>query len=319
MNNIRYRGKELLPPKSDVVFKAIFGGEENKYILSGFLRDVLELDIEDYKDIQLLNTEATPDYGDDKLMRMDVAVKLKTGERIDIEIQVENNYDMVGRSVAYESELFSAQIIRGAQYKNLSKAITLIILHYNLFKDEEFYYNVYRYKNTRNNSELTDLAEIRYMELPKFKVSQDFERLENRDLWALFLSTEREEVLDLLAEKSGELEKAVEKLVTVSAEEKLRHEYLNRLFSQMDYDSAMGEAMERGFAKGEAEGRFQGFSQGISEGISQGISEGISKGLEQKALEAAINFKKAGVDAKIIAECVGLSLEIVESLSVEKN
>lgn len=47
------------------------------------------------------------------------------------------------------------------------------------------------------------------------------------------------------------------------------------------------------------------------------IEQGIEQGIERKALEDAINLKKAGIDCKIIAKCVGLPLEVVEELSWE--
>ena len=45
-----------------------------------------------------------------------------------------------------------------------------------------------------------------------------------KDLWMRFLSAETEDDLDMLAEKSPILEKAVKKLVYISADEQLRYE-----------------------------------------------------------------------------------------------
>ncbi len=57
MEKIKYMNMELLPPKSDVVFKAIFGSEECKDVLCAFLSDVLYIEIPDFKAIELVNNE----------------------------------------------------------------------------------------------------------------------------------------------------------------------------------------------------------------------------------------------------------------------
>ena len=38
-----YQGRELLPPKSDLVFKALFGSEDNKAMLADFLSAMLDM------------------------------------------------------------------------------------------------------------------------------------------------------------------------------------------------------------------------------------------------------------------------------------
>ncbi|GHS90261.1 hypothetical protein AGMMS49957_15870 [Synergistales bacterium] len=41
----------LLKPKNDVIFKRIFGTEENKDILTGFLKSVLRLPEDEYDEV----------------------------------------------------------------------------------------------------------------------------------------------------------------------------------------------------------------------------------------------------------------------------
>ncbi|MDR1661307.1 MAG: Rpn family recombination-promoting nuclease/putative transposase, partial [Azoarcus sp.] len=45
----------ILPPKSDEVFKMLFGDEQNKEILAGFLKALLPLPDDDYEEIEILN------------------------------------------------------------------------------------------------------------------------------------------------------------------------------------------------------------------------------------------------------------------------
>ena len=48
--------------------------------------------------------------------------------------------------------------------------------------------------------------------------------------------------------------------------------------------------------------------------MTEAKEEGLAEGARQKTVEAARNFKAAGVDVNIIAKCVGLSVEEVEQL-----
>ena len=46
----------------------------------------------------------------------------------------------------------------------------------------------------------------------------------------------------------------------------------------------------------------------------QGITEGIEQGEKNKAISIARNFKKSGIDIKIISENTGLSIEEIKKL-----
>src|SRR5665647_20559 len=106
MENIMYQGTELLPIKRDIVFKAVFGKEENKDILAEFLSDVLDLDVILPKDITFNNTELSPNFNTDKLSRLDVRVKTAHNEHIDIEIQIADQKDIIHRTLYYLSRLY---------------------------------------------------------------------------------------------------------------------------------------------------------------------------------------------------------------------
>ncbi len=75
--NIRY-----IPLRYDMVFKGFFSKEDNKPLLIDMLKNYLDLDIACADDIELINTELTPDKMDDKLARLDLRVKTKSGDRI---------------------------------------------------------------------------------------------------------------------------------------------------------------------------------------------------------------------------------------------
>ena len=102
MEKIKYHGQELLPIKSDIVFKVVFGKPENVDILAKFLEAILDIDIEKPEDITLTNTELSSDYDGDKLSRFDIRVRLADHSEVEIEIQIQDKHDMIPRALYYE-------------------------------------------------------------------------------------------------------------------------------------------------------------------------------------------------------------------------
>ena len=72
-------------PTVDYIFKRVFGTEQNKLCLVSFLNALLPLDI---VDLDFENTELTKEAEREKGARLDVLALLRTGERVNIEVQV---------------------------------------------------------------------------------------------------------------------------------------------------------------------------------------------------------------------------------------
>ena len=63
---------KFLPVKSDVVFRLFFADEKNVDFLTGFLKSVLQLPEDEYKEIEIADPYLLPDYIGDKLAVIDV-------------------------------------------------------------------------------------------------------------------------------------------------------------------------------------------------------------------------------------------------------
>ncbi len=73
--------------RNDYAFKKIFAGEKNKDILSRFLCLVTGLNEEDFAQLEIQNTELLANHYDSKAGRLDIKIKLKNMQKIDIEMQ----------------------------------------------------------------------------------------------------------------------------------------------------------------------------------------------------------------------------------------
>ena len=102
----------LLRPTLDVVFKGIFGTNDNANVLMHLLNS-LNLDVDRITEITITNSEVVSTVATDKLSRMDITAKTQSGELINIEIQVRDTANMVNRSLYYWGKLFSSSLKTG--------------------------------------------------------------------------------------------------------------------------------------------------------------------------------------------------------------
>lgn len=93
---------KLMDLKVDYAFKQLFGTGKNKEITVVYLNAVWQISgHERIKDISFLNTEAVGENVEDKRSRLDILAVTNDEERINVEIQFTNQYDMIKRSIYY--------------------------------------------------------------------------------------------------------------------------------------------------------------------------------------------------------------------------
>jgi hypothetical protein len=90
MNTQQKQDKERNPlsPRNDHFFKRLFADENDHEILISFLRSVLDIPEDEYDEIYILDPNTTVEHTDDKYNILDVKLKTKSGQIIDIEIQL---------------------------------------------------------------------------------------------------------------------------------------------------------------------------------------------------------------------------------------
>ena len=133
---------ERLPLTSDYVFKRIFGQEENKSALIDFLEGILKIKIEN---LQINNPEIPKDFYDSKYGVLDLKVTLDNKIIVNVEMQVQNQYNIEQRSTFYMASTYTQQIGEGEGYENCKKVVVINILNYKYYKRNS-YHSVARMK-----------------------------------------------------------------------------------------------------------------------------------------------------------------------------
>ena len=268
---------------NDFAFKAVFAREENecKEALIGFLNDILKLEKDHkIKEVTYLNPFNYKQFKKDKLSIVDVKVETEKGERINIEIQVSNSDNFRKRTLYYWSKLYGETISESKRYDTLKKCVIINILEYNLIRETNKYHSVFRIKETEEDFQLLDDLEIHFLELTKIKSEKPIQDLTIEETWITLIKNSglegKEEEVEKLAHKNQKISKVVEMMRKLSANEKIREEYLAREKTIMDYESSQYYIKTVLPKKAREEGLKEGMQKGIKEAAKKMLASGIN-------------------------------------------
>ena len=279
--------KKILSPKLDVVFQALFGEVGSERITKNFLETILNKKIEkiDLSKNPILRRE----FKDDKLGVLDILAELDGKERCNIEMQLVNSKSIIERILYYWSRLYSRQIKIGQDYNLLERTIIILITDFKIEGLEELgYHSTWKIIEAKGRKRiLTEKLEIDIIELPKIEGK---EKESGRLLdWLYFLENPKSRRVTEKMEESKEIKEAVEKLDSLSEDERMQR---------------IADLREKAILDEKAI---------YAKGLDDGIKEGLEKGKQKEKLEIAKKLKKEGMNTELIAEITGLKIkEIAE-------
>ena len=285
----------LLPLKNDFVFKLVFGDKRRVDLLTAFLQAVLDLPAEEYKKVTIVDPNVKKEYSKDKAGILDVKIHTKSGNIVDVEIQVEPDAPLEKRILFYQAKMLTEQIGEGNDYDVIKPVISVVITDFHLIAGSKAYHHRFRFYDAKNKVEFTNVQEINTLELSKLPKKSDETDLFD---WMMLIRAKSEEEYDMLAEKKPIFKKVVAVVKKLSADEEARMEYDKHELWRMDYAATMRNAARKGMARG------------LVEGLEKGMAEGKAEG---KA-ETARNMKSRGFSIADIADITGLTKEEIEKM-----
>jgi predicted transposase/invertase (TIGR01784 family) len=285
---------ELMNPKIDFVFKLLFGNEKDTSFLISFLNATLDLEGERViKSVIIKSPVNDRQTEDDKLSIMDVKAETNDETVINIEIQLRDQHNMRQRTLYHLSKMIAERLNKGEDYKEIGKTVAINILDFDLLGEETRFHNKFRLLETQTHKELTDVAEIHFMELPVLRRyieqnKEDITKIIGKERllnWLLFIDDPDSEYAKLAERTDETIGRAKDMLRTLSTDEKLREEYLAREKAITDHYASLKAAEKYGE--------------------------------ERKAINIAIQMFKDGMSIEIICKYTGLSEETIKQF-VEK-
>ena len=287
---------ELLKPKIDVVFHALFRRANNE-LLEAMLSTILESDV---KIVNNLDRHLNIISANEKLGVMDLRVQFEDGTYCNVEIQLKPYKYENDRFLYYLANTDSRQLERGNTYEKIHKTISIIIVDYEteILKGLENLNVRWQMRDNATGSRiLTDRFELVIMELPKAKRIYMNKNQDKVSQWMMFLDNPNSEEIVKIMNENNDIKKAHEELKQVSGDYELRR--IAELKEKYIRDEAA--ALEYAIEKGQKEG--------VEKGIQQGIQQGIEQGKNEAKKEVAKNMLKLGIELDIISKTTGLTKE----------
>lgn len=317
----------LMDLKIDYAFKQLFGIEKNKQITIVFLNAFLqETGRDPIKDITFTNIEAGGEHVDDKQSRLDLLVVTTTGEKINVEIQFTDRYNMIKRFIYYWSGIYRSQLRSGMGYKELSDVISINLLNFNIFDQTERFHTMYHLFEDEEQFKLTNAMEFHYIEMPKLLKAWKEDKLDPwKDVlarWQLLLGMVDHRNKKFYEDIYHELEEIAMEDKTL---QKAFHnwEELSMTPEQyLAYESRLKHILDEEAAKREAELRAQeaekdGMERGMKRGMKRGIERGMERGEEKAKKSIAQRLLSDGTEIQYVMNITGLSKE--EVLEIQKD
>jgi predicted transposase/invertase (TIGR01784 family) len=276
-----------LDPKSDLVFKKIFGHHPN--LLQDFLNAILPLP-EDclIESLTYLQPEYLPDIPAFKSSIVDVRCLDNHGRYFIVEVQLQWTSDFIKRMLFNTATTYARQLKKGKSYEHLSSVYGVALLDATFSQEQEWFHH-YRMTNAHDGSKILEDIQLVLIELPKFKpTSITAKRV--TVLWLRFLKeiNEKTEVVDPSLLEVDSIKKAISLLEISSYSEA-------ELFA---YDKSWDAvSSERTLLSGK---------------YKEGLAEGKAKGKEEERKRFVISMHHSGLPMEQIAQIAALSQDQVQ-------
>jgi predicted transposase/invertase (TIGR01784 family) len=281
---------QFVDVKTDIAFKKIFGNEQHKPILIGFLNAVLDLqDDKRIAQVTLNNPWQPPDLPMFKETTLDIKAVDQRGITFLVEMQVRDQPWFDKRSQYYTAKAYVSQIDKGEDYPRLNQVIFIAILDFNSFEGDDYLTRHLIINQQTRRQDLRDL-EFNFIELRKFKKQED-ELTSIVEKWVYFIKNAgRLSLMPKSAEEVPELKDAYAQAN--------RNTWSKNELELYDYWS-IRDAADR-------YGREDQYGQGKLEGKIEGKIEAMT--------DMARKLKALGVGLDIIVQTTGLSSDDIADL-----
>lgn len=195
------------------------------------------------------------------------------------------------RTLFYWSKLYLEGIKQGEDYRKLTKVITINLLDFKFLNTAHYHSSFHLWEDYDKECMLTDLVEIHFLELPKFRALKDKNYQESAlQRWLYFLQKDvSSDILEELMKMEPAIKTAEQKLDLLSSDPLTIELYKAREYSEHERANL--------------------------------ISTGIERGLQQGMKKTKLDIAKALIDVldnETIALKTGLELEEVEQLRENK-
>ena len=279
------KGKKIkINLTQDMVFKHFFATSEDilKKVLERFIPKLGAI-----SGVKVINPELGPEGSKKggKTFLLDLLVELKTGEKVNIEMQNVQDADFFTRVIGYAARLFIQGFKKGKDYKEVKATYSLVFLSKSAKELKGVSDHISHFAFVRTKAPhviLSNKLNITVVELSKLS-EEDIEKLDIVEKWCYFIKKSGQlsskDIKNLSKEK--ELKMAIKHLESLSQDEKFIYEL--RVEKALENHKALLRHTK-------------------NQGINQGIKKGRKEGREEEKKALIVNLLKKKQPISFISE-----------------
>ena len=215
------------------LFATVF--QKNQETLKDLIAALLRIELKEIVSLEILNPILPGQDIDHKSCIMDILVLLNGNIRVNLEMQVLDEGNWNERGVYYLAENL-LDLKKGEDYKNLKTTVQIGILDFDLWKSgKNPFYQVYELWDTEHDRVFTNKMKLCVLSLRQAEKAEERERQSGLYDWAKTLTAETWEELQELSEKNEKIKEAVETMITLTEDERVRIECMRQEKAERDY------------------------------------------------------------------------------------
>jgi len=253
-----------LNPKIDLVFRKLFGSEENKDLLISLINSVVEPRIH-VTDVVIKNPFNLATYKGAKESIVDIKAQDQDENWYDIEMQILEHIFYGKRAMFYAAKEFVDQLKSGQDYSVLNTTIGIHFLDFEFFADERIVRHfAFRDMETGEYSNELGYLQLYFVEMGKFH--KEWSQINTLlDRWLAFLTKAQDldrSQLPVTMQSEPAITKAVAELARMGADRGLREAYEAEEKAKMVDAATLQFVEQRGEERGELRGEKRGELRG---------------------------------------------------------
>ena len=233
-----------ITPKSDIIFKNIFGNEQNKKLLESLLTAILREKVEvatvqKSKELDATNVNS-------KIGVLDVQATLKSGTLVNIEMQDRKYKNYNKRVLFYLAKMIIEQIKKSENYSNIKDVVLINIMGADIPNCKGIV-SKYKINNVENICEKIEGVTIYFIQLPKFnkkvkellKQNKKYEDIikTTLDEWCVYFSYKYKELLKMVEVKNMDVKEALRLYEDLKERDDVMDLYIAKVLEERDSEA----------------------------------------------------------------------------------
>ncbi len=271
--------EQFISLKFDLLFKKVFGSEEDLIPIKKLLKEVLGIVP---KDVKILNSELVGRPYKDRDVRVDLVVELEDLTKINVEVNTDVTQTLIERNVYYMCRNMSMDLAPKSILGKINRHIQINLDYSGKHEKSIERYALYE---EETHKKLTDMIEIIRIDIPYFK-----KECYNKDIKKLDSKTK---FLGLFGAES------IEEVRKLCNGDKIMEDIGKRIDKYNDDEDVIG---------------LYHYKYVEEEVKQEQLEEATQKGIEQEKKSTARNLLKENMDVNFISKVTGLSLKEIEKL-----